>query len=203
MVGKLKMWIEIFKEIANQNKLITAFEAIAITICMIILVILYIPKEESEEVKNFPKEEIEAAFYNTVKEEIPDAKEYESITCNPKLLKMYATFNEIKFAGGEKIPTLYKYTKYDYATNYIHTKESNIAAEDSTIIKLYYDNLDQENIDLYKKGLEKNEGYTKMEEFPEKTLYVKEGENNQYYTYIIIQADSITYGSKGGEYSKK
>lgn len=201
MFGKLFDTINVSEKQRRKNKMIDFISTIVV--CIALFYYSSTTVYENEVDKNeISLEEIEKAFYNEVHEDNKLQEESKFSYSDPKLLNVYSIFTDITFSGGAKIPTFYKYTKYGNATNYIHTKEDNVAALNSTIIKIYYDRLMQSDIDLYKNALETKEGYTKIDAAKDKCLYVKQDSQSKYYTYVIIETDSITYGMKIGEFSK-
>lgn len=166
-------------------------------------------KQDVENSKNTPRQkakeisfsEVESAFQNKVKGEqnIDQApRQEEQTTINdPRLLKMYATFEEIKFYGTEVLPTFYKYTKYDKADSYIDTTENNMLANNTRIVRIHYTRLYEEDINTYADALVNYEGYTKDVYFDD---YFFAKDCDGFYLYVMIQGNTITYGYSEGKY---
>lgn len=105
----------------------------------------------------------------------------------------YSVLEELEYKNGVKIPLFYKYVKKYNLLDYKIVVESNEVVANNSVVKFYYENISEDDIEVYKNALEKNDGYKLVLDTSDKMI-LKENKNENITTYIIIENNCFTYG---------
>lgn len=121
----------------------------------------------------------------------------------------YSTLDEISYNTGSKIPTLYKYTKYQNAISTKYRYEDDRFGYSVTTIEISFSDIPEEYLDTYKNALIQ-EGYSYVADWDGDEVYTKAEKGihpqtlktEDFNSFIIVGKTRVIYGVLLGDYER-
>lgn len=124
-------------------------------------------------------------------------------------MRNYSSMDVIEYNNGSRIPTLYKYTKYQKTISSEYRYEDDRFGDSVTTIEITFSDIPEEYLDTYKNALIQ-EGYSYVADWEgdevyakaEKGIHPKTLKIEPFNSFVIIGNSRIIYGVLLGSYER-